>query len=95
MAHPWSKISLVSAVALAGLCTLFVGCEQDQLNQFHMGLINATAKNQTCVCSFTEFGMKRSVDYPPENGMGYDCYKLQLYLQTTEKRKDAVCTPVQ
>ena len=76
MAHLWNKISLVSAIALAGIGCFFAGCDKkwwDQNRQgIYDGLNDATTHKTGCSCSYYQYGQQYSVDFPEKIYVGCD-----------------------
>ena len=82
MAHPWNKICLVSAIALAGAVFFFAGCNQNDMDQLYRDLINATRAKNGCSCSYFQFGQQQYVSYSYEQSGG-NCTALQQSLTKT------------
>lgn len=96
MAHLWNKISLVSAIALAGVGCFFAGCNQEMLRDTYQDIYqrinNPGSEDNVCVCTYIANGKNKTENYKVPNDE-YGCSSLQSYLKK-EKRYDGVsCQP--
>ena len=92
MVHPWNKICLVSAIALAGTAFFFAGCTPDNMRWIYDDLTDATTKKMACSCSYFQYGQQYFADYNDKIYTGCDGLKQALTDQYGAAAK-ASCWP--
>ena len=96
MAHPWNKISLVSAIALAGVGCFFAGCNQEMLRDTYQDIYqrinNPSSEDNVCVCTFMANGKNKTETYqrPKEEK---DCAGVLSYLKNEKRYAGVSCQP--
>ena len=98
MAHPWNKISLVSAIALASVGCFFAGCNQEMLRDTYQDIYqrinNPSSEDNVCVCTFMANGKNKTETYqrPKEEK---DCAGVLSYLKNEKRYAGVSCQPGQ
>ena len=98
MAHLWNKISLVSAIALAGVGCFFAGCNQEMLRDTYQDIYqrinNPGSEDNVCVCTFMANGKNKTETYqrPKEEK---DCAGVLSYLKNEKRYAGVSCQPGQ
>ena len=98
MAHLWNKISLVSAIALAGVGCFFAGCNQEMLRDTYQDIYqrinNPSSEDNICVCTFMANGKNKTETYqrPKEEK---DCAGVLSYLKNEKRYAGVSCQPGQ
>lgn len=98
MAHLWNKISLVSAIALAGVGCFFAGCNQEMLRDTYQDIYqrinNPSSEDNVCVCTFMANGKNKTETYqrPKEEK---DCAGVLSYLKNEKRYAGVSCQPGQ
>lgn len=96
MAHPWNKISLVSAIALAGVGCFFAGCNQEMLRDTYQDIYqrinNPSSEDNVCVCTYIANGKNKTETYqrPKEEK---DCAGVLSYLKNEKRYAGVSCQP--
>ena len=96
MAHLWNKISLVSAIALAGVGCFFAGCNQEMLRDTYQDIYqrinNPSSEDNVCVCTFMANGKNKTETYqrPKEE---IDCAGVLSYLKNEKRYAGVSCQP--
>lgn len=98
MAHLWNKISLVSAIALAGVGCFFAGCNQEMLRDTYQDIYqrinNPSSEDNVCVCTYIANGKNKTETYqrPKEEK---DCAGVLSYLKNEKRYAGVSCQPGQ
>ena len=98
MVLPWNKISLVSAIALAGVGCFFAGCNQEMLRDTYQDIYqrinNPSSEDNVCVCTFMANGKNKTETYqrPKEEK---DCVGVLSYLKNEKRYAGVSCQPGQ
>lgn len=98
MAHPWNKVSLVSAIALAGVGCFFAGCNQEMLRDTYQDIYqrinNPGSEDNVCVCTYIANGKNKTETYqrPKEEK---DCAGVLSYLKNEKRYAGVSCQPGQ
>ena len=96
MAHLWNKISLVSAIALAGVGCFFAGCNQEMLRDTYQDIYqrinNPSSEDNVCVCTYIANGKNKTETYqrPKEEK---DCAGVLSYLKNEKRYAGVSCQP--